>query len=232
MLFKIIKVEAVEDKQYGHCTRICANAKPTGIKSVLPYSMITNKYGYDTYKLYVPNESYLIGSAQDAMNTGEFLDIDLNYFRQNEEWDWDDTIMDSNNSFYDLDFDKQNVAFLAKMLGQKLLFVLEYEGTQALAVWQTRLILSPWMEPDALRVELNGLNLDKVWENIVAGLAGVQVQQGSTLDEQIAKAQQREKLQKEIAKLEKLAWAEKQPKRKMTILQRIIQMQKEVNNLL
>lgn len=118
------------------------------------------------------------------------------------------------------------------MLGQKLLFVLEYEGTQALAVWQTRLILSPWTEPDALRVELNGLNLDKVWENIVAGLAGVQVQQSSTLDEQIAKAQQREKLQKEIAKLEKLAWAEKQPKRKMTILQRIIQMQKEVNNLL
>ena len=108
MLFKIIKVEAVEDKQYGHCTRICANAKPVGIKSVLPYSMITNKYGYDTYKLYVPNESYLIGSAQDAMNAGEFLDIDLNYFRHNEEWDWDDTIMDSNNSYYDLDFDKQN----------------------------------------------------------------------------------------------------------------------------
>ena len=108
MLFKIIKVEAVEDKQYGHCTRICANAKPTGIKSVLPYSMITNKYGYDTYKLYVPNESYLIGSAQDAMNAGEFLDIDLNYFRQKEEWDWDDVIMDSNNSYYDLDFDKQN----------------------------------------------------------------------------------------------------------------------------
>lgn len=107
------------------------------------------------------------------------------------------------------------------MLGQKLLFVLEYEGTQALAVWQTRLILSPWMEPDALRVELNGLNLDKVWENIVAGLAGVQVQQGSTLDEQIAKAQQREKLQKEIAKLEKMAWAEKQPRRKFELMNEI-----------
>ena len=26
-----------------------------------------------------------------------------------------------------MDYDKQNVAFLAKMLGQKLLFVLEYE---------------------------------------------------------------------------------------------------------
>ena len=60
--------------------------------------------------------------------------------------------------------------------------------------------------------------MDKVWENIVAGLAGVQVQQGTTLEEQLALAQKREKLQKEIAKLEKLAWTEKQPKRKFEIL--------------
>ncbi len=126
------------------------------------------------------------------------------------------------------DFDKQNIAFLAKMFGQKLLLVLEYEGQQALAVWQTRLILSPWSAPDALRVELNGLDLDKIWENIVAGLAGVQVAQGTTLEEQLAQAQQREKLQKEIAKLEKLAWAEKQPRRKMKLMKEILSLK---NNL-
>lgn len=119
------------------------------------------------------------------------------------------------------DFDKQNIVFLAKMFGQKLLLVLEYEGQQSLAVWQTLLILSPWSAPDSLRVELNGLDLDKVWETIVAGLAGVQVAQGTTLEEQLAQAQQREKLQKEIAKLEKLAWAEKQPKRKFELMQQI-----------
>ena len=118
-------------------------------------------------------------------------------------------------------FDKQNIAFLAKMFGQKLLLVLEYEGQQALAVWQTRLILSPWSAPDTLRVELNGLDLDKAWENIVAGLAGVQVAQGATLDEQLAQAQQREKLQKEIARLEKMAWSEKQPKRKFELMEKI-----------
>lgn len=107
MLFKIIKVEAVTDKQYGNCTRICANAKPTGMKSVLPYSMVTTKYGYDTYKLYVPNESYLVGSAQDAMNSKEFLEIDLDYFKKKEDCDWDDTLMDLENNYYDLDFDKQ-----------------------------------------------------------------------------------------------------------------------------
>ena len=79
----------------------------------------------------------------------------------------------------------------------------------------------PWAAPDNLQVSLSGLDLDKVWENIVAGLAGVQVQQGTTLEEQLALAQKREKLQKEIAKLEKLAWAEKQPKRKFELMQRI-----------
>ena len=117
------------------------------------------------------------------------------------------------------------------MLGQKLLFVLEYEGTQALAVWQTRLILSPWAAPDALRVELNGLNLDSVWENIVAGLAGILVQQGIPLEEQLAAYQKREKLQKEIAKLEKMAWAEKQPKQKMDLFLRIQRIKKEVDDL-
>ena len=129
------------------------------------------------------------------------------------------------------DFDKQNIAFLAKMFGQKLLLVLEYEGKQALAVWQAWLILSPWAAPDILRVELNGLNLDSVWENIVAELAGIQVQQGIPLEEQLAAQQKREKLEKEIAKLEKMAWAEKQSKQKMDLFLRIQRIQKEVDDL-
>lgn len=119
------------------------------------------------------------------------------------------------------DYDKQNVAFIAKMFGQKLLLVLEYEEKQQLAIWQTRLILKEWTEPEHLRVELTGLDLDKVWENIVAGAAGLALQQGQTLDEQLARQQKRQKLEREIARLEKQAWAEKQPKRKMELVQMI-----------
>ena len=129
------------------------------------------------------------------------------------------------------DFDRQNVSFIAKMFGQKLLFVLEYEDQQCLAVWQTRLILQEWAAPETLRVELNGLNLDKVWENIVAEAAGVQVAQGNTLDEQLAIQQKREKLEKEIAKLDKQAWAEKQPKKKMEYLQRMQALKNELEAL-
>ena len=119
------------------------------------------------------------------------------------------------------DYDRQNIAFIAKMFGQKLLIVIEYEGMQQLAIWQTRLITKDWTEPDNLHVALIGLDLDKVWENIVAGAAGVEVEQGRTLDEQLARQQKRQKLEKEIARLEKLAWAEKQPRRKIELAQQI-----------
>ena len=129
------------------------------------------------------------------------------------------------------DYDKQNIALIARMIGQKLLIVLEYEGKQQLAIWQTRLILGNWVEPETLRVEMTGLDLDKVWENIVAGAAGMELQQGKTLNEQLAVQQKREKLQKEIAKLEKLAWAEKQPKRKMELAQRLKKLGPEIEDL-
>ncbi len=126
------------------------------------------------------------------------------------------------------DYDKQNIASIAKIFGQKLLIVLEYEGMQQLAIWQTRLILGGWTEPENLRVELTGLDLDRVWENIVAGVAGVTVEQGRTLDEQLARQQKREKLEREIARLEKLAWAEKQPKKKLDLMRKLLNLRQEV----
>lgn len=129
------------------------------------------------------------------------------------------------------DYDKRNIVFIARMFGQKLLLVLEYEGKQQLAIWQTRLILGDWTEPENLRVELTGLDLDKVWENIVAGAAGVEVEQGRTLDEQLALQQKREKLEKEIARLEKLSWTEKQPRRKMELAVRMRQLSEEMELL-
>lgn len=130
------------------------------------------------------------------------------------------------------DYDKKNIAFIAKMFGQKLLLVLEYEGQHSLAIWQTRLIQQDWTAPENLRVEIVGLDLDKVWENIVAGTAGVEVAQGHSLDEQLAAQQKRQKLEKEIAKLEKLAWTEKQPKRKMDYVSRIQILKKQMDSVL
>ena len=126
------------------------------------------------------------------------------------------------------EFDQQNIAFISKMFGQKLLIVLEYEGQQRLAVWQTKLLMGEWASPESLRIELTGLELDTVWAHAVAGIAGIELQQSGTLDEQIALQAKQEKLKREIAKLEKLAWAEKQPKRKFELVQRLNQLRRDL----
>ena len=129
------------------------------------------------------------------------------------------------------DFDAQNIACVARLFGQRLVLVLEAEGQARLAVWQGRLILGPWAEPSSLTLPLRGLNLDKVWENIVAQLANVRVGEGQTLDEALERAARREKLQREIARLEKRARAERQPKKKFELAEKIKELRMELERL-
>ena len=75
------------------------------------------------------------------------------------------------------------------------------------------------------------MNLDKVWENIVVDIGGVSIADGNTLDEQIAADERRQKIEKEIAKLEKQARAEKQPKKKFELVQQIRALQKQLDVL-
>ena len=51
---------------------------------------------------------------------------------------------------------------------------------------------------------------------------------GNTLDEQIAADERRQKIEKEIAKLEKQARAEKQPKKKFELVQKIKELQRRI----
>ena len=60
-----------------------------------------------------------------------------------------------------------------------------------------------------------------MWENIVVDIGGVNIADGNTLDEQIFADERRQKLDKEIAKLEKQARTEKQPKKKFEFMQKI-----------
>ena len=126
------------------------------------------------------------------------------------------------------EFDSQNIALLARLFGQRLVMMLEYEGRQRLALWQGRLYLTEWADAGAWTLPLTGLNLDQAWEHIVAQIAGIDREPGRDLDEQLAQAAQREKLQKEIARLEKQARAERQPKKKFELVQKIKAKQKEM----
>ena len=129
------------------------------------------------------------------------------------------------------DFDEKNIIMLSKLIPQNMVMVLEYGDKAKLAAYRGKLMQTEWLPKDKLSIELKGLNLDAVWENVIVQIGGLMIEQGRTLDEQIRIEEQRGKLQKEIDRLEKLARAEKQPKKKFELVQRLREYQKKLEEL-
>lgn len=119
------------------------------------------------------------------------------------------------------DFQSATIAQISKLIDQNMLLILEYEGQRKLAIYHSKLIQTAWMNADDCTITLPGLDLDAVWENLIVQVGGITIEQGNTLDQQIAADEKRAKLLKEIARLEKLARAEKQPKKKFELAQQI-----------
>lgn len=82
---------------------------------------------------------------------------------------------------------------------------------------------------EILNVSISGLDLDAVWDNAIMQIGGITVAEGNTLDEQIAVNAEREKLLKEIERLEKKARAENQPKKKFEMVQQIKKLREKIN---
>lgn len=163
----------------------------------------------DISRIYIVNE---VSASKINLNEGEeiktFFVMSLNLKRK--------------------DLKEKNIITLSKLIPQKMIMVLEYDNQAKLAVFHKKLMQTEWFEKEKLYIELKGLNLDTVWENIIVQIGGLTVEQGNSLDEQIAIDEKRTKQEKEIARLEKLARAEKQPKKKFELVREIKNLKREV----
>ena len=117
-----------------------------------------------------------------------------------------------------------------------ILFLLEYDGKEqawvgykeeaesgTAAFKVNQYYHTEWMKPEELPVRIEGLDMDSVYENLVRQVAGdaLITSNEETLKVAVENSQQREKILKQIAALEKKAWNEKQPKRKLELAQEI-----------
>lgn len=149
------------------------------------------------------------------------------------------------------DFDSKNIALLGKSIPQHIVYMLRYSDEVMLAVYYTRLFLTTWQPAEDLSLQLNGLNLDIVWENIVRSIVGTSLSDVSnpepldyelsacqntldskpaesiSLQEQIIAADESAKIKRQIAALERQMFATKQPRRKRELFEQI---QKLKNN--
>ncbi len=129
------------------------------------------------------------------------------------------------------EFEEKTIATLSKLIPQNILFVLECGNESKLAIYHTKLMQTAWMPTTEQKVELKGLNLDKVWENLIRSFECGVWNEELSLDENLALHEQQEKLQKQITKLEKQARAEKQPKKKFELVQKVKKLKSEIDVL-
>ena len=128
--------------------------------------------------------------------------------------------------------DKKNIALLSKLIDQRMLFVLQYEDTVRPAVYRAERVLVSESKPLAeWKLNLRGLDLGAIWENIIAEIGGIDLTEGKSLDETIVANERREKLTKQIAALEKKAMNEKQPRRKWELVEEVKRLKIEMEEL-
>ncbi len=126
------------------------------------------------------------------------------------------------------DFDGRNIITISKIIPQNLLMILQYENEVRLAVYHLKLMLTEWKNSEELAVEIKGLDLDKVWENIIVQVGQVQIDMENTLDEQLEIDEKKQKIKREIERFEKAARSERQPKKKFELVQKLKEIRKEL----
>ncbi len=119
------------------------------------------------------------------------------------------------------DYDERTIAQVFKLIDQNMLLVLDYQDECRLAIFHTKLIQSDWLKTADCTITLRGLDLSAIWQNIVTQVGGIEIEEGHSLEEQIIIDERRAKLQAEIARLEKLARKETQPKKKFELVQEL-----------
>ena len=111
---------------------------------------------------------------------------------------------------------------IAKQNSHKILFVLRYENLIQAVVFYKKIYRTSWDICDNIRLEVTGLSLDEVWDNFVEQIVFGEVADNNiSTEEKIMRYEEQIKIHKEIEKLEKEAWKEKQPKRKFELVERI-----------
>ena len=118
--------------------------------------------------------------------------------------------------------DEKLVLKLLKLIDQRLILALSYEDKLQLALFHNKLIMDEPRPASEKKLLLQGLTINDVWDNIALSLAKIEAKEGQSAQEAIAKDMERASLLKEIEKLEKKMWSERQPKKKLELREQII----------
>lgn len=124
--------------------------------------------------------------------------------------------------------DTSILKIINKAIPYPILFLVNYQDTFKAGIFHTssidnsvRYYDTEWKSENELDISICGINMDTVYENFVLQIIGISKDFSMSLDEQLYKIEQAQKLEKEITRLERQARNEKQPKKKFELVQMI-----------
>lgn len=129
------------------------------------------------------------------------------------------------------DYNPKNIELLTKLIPQKLVFALLFEDEVQFAVYHTELVKSEWQNAEEAKLQIQGINVDAVWENIVVCIGYIILEGKNTVAEQLKKEKERQSLQKQIPVLMQKLAKEKQFNKQIEINTEIKTLRKQLLNL-
>jgi hypothetical protein len=109
------------------------------------------------------------------------------------------------------ELDKRVLPAIAKAIPYKILFILVFGNkVQAWIEAAGTFYNTDWQPPDGFTLKFEGLNLDAVYENLARQISGGRLGTDGDIEEAVDRDKQRQKLERDIAILEKKLLREKQ----------------------
>lgn len=131
-------------------------------------------------------------------------------------------------AFYVLDvqmkcreYNAKNILLLTRLIAQNMVFALRYEDQVQFAIFHSKLFTTAWQSAEHATLPLSGMNLDTVWDEIVASIGDVTPTEGRSVAEQIVQDDRRAKLLHQIEVLERKVRSERQPRRKSELFKEL-----------
>ena len=128
-------------------------------------------------------------------------------------------------------YSDQCLLLLNKLVGQKMIFALQYGEETQFAVFHTRLLKSDWQRSESISLDLKGLTLDDAWQNFIFSIGDLDASSEQSIEHQIIKREEQEKLLHQIEILEKQCRTEKQTRKKYDLHQEIQVIKRQIEML-
>lgn len=130
------------------------------------------------------------------------------------------------------ELDKRVLPAIAKAIPYKILFFLVFgDEAQAWIEAAGMFYNTEWQPLGGFMLKFEGLNLDAVYENLVRQISGGRLGTEGDIEEAVDRDKQRQKLEREIAALEKKLLREKQFNKQVVLNSELKQLKKDLEEL-